>query len=116
MSSLYYKHQLSVNYDNWIKSLNSFDNLLIQLENESRRITDEEDKRQFYRRLQILNANYDAQIDLINNLYEFMANNMVDKDKLSYTREKLEIAKRFIISLGGDAQSINWLKREDFYK
>lgn len=115
MSSLYYKHQLELAYNNWIKSLTALDNLIVILETEAPAITDKEDKKKYLDRIAVFCENYDRQIDIINLLYEYMNVQMVDKDTLTYTKEKLNIARKFITSLGGDANSINWLKPSDFY-
>jgi hypothetical protein len=114
MSSLYYKHQLQLTYNAWRVSLDKTGKLLDKLDAESKQIEDTKAKQVFNARLNVLYENYNMQIDLVNNLYEFMASSMVDKDTLTYTKEKLAIARKFINALGGDANSINWLKHSDF--
>jgi hypothetical protein len=114
MSSLYYKHQLELCYSSWIKSLTAVDNLINQLENELPTIEDKFARKMYLDRINIFIDNYDKQIDMINLLYEYMHNYMVDRETLSYTKEKLNMARKFITSLGGDANSINWLKPTDF--
>lgn len=90
--------------------------LLDKLESEVKQITDPKDKNLFINRMKLIEQNYDKQIDLVNQLYWYLQNQTVDKDTLSYTKEKLDIARQFIASLGGDPNSINWLKKSDFYR
>jgi hypothetical protein len=116
MSSLYYKHQLHETYNSWKLSLNQICSLLDQLDKEVQYIKDPKDKALFQKRINAISVNYDKQIDLVNQLYWFIENQTVDKDTLSYTKEKLDIARQFIASLGGDPSSINWLKKSDFYR
>ena len=116
MSSLYYKHQLQTVYVEWKKSLEAMTDLLDKLDSEAKFISDPKDKAIFNQRIKLIDQNYDKQIDLVNTLYDFLNNHTVDKDTLSYTKEKLDIARKFISSLGGDPNSINWLKKSDFYR
>ena len=116
MSSLYYKHQLQEAYNTWKATVNSSSALLDQLDTESKYITDPKDLALYKKRISILDQNLDKQIDLINLLYQYISEHTVDKDTLSYTKEKLDIARQFIRSLGGDPNSINWLKKSDFYR
>jgi hypothetical protein len=116
MSSLYYKHQLQTTYTEWKKSIDLMTALLDKLESEVKQITDPKDKSLFINRMKLIEQNYDKQIDLVNQLYWYIQNQTVDKDTLSYTKEKLDIARQFIASLGGDPNSINWLKKSDFYR
>lgn len=90
--------------------------LLDKLDSEVKLITDPKDKSLFINRMKLIEQNYDKQIDLVNQLYWYLQNQTVDKDTLSYTKEKLDIARQFIASLGGDPNSINWLKKSDFYR
>jgi hypothetical protein len=116
MSSLYHKHQLQTTYTEWKKSIDLMSALLDKLESEVKQISDPKDKSLFINRMKLIENNYDHQIDLVNQLYWFIQNCMVDRDTLSYTKEKLDIARDFIASLGGDPASINWLKKSDFYR
>lgn len=116
MSSLYYKHQLQEVYNSWKNTVNITSSLLDQLDKELTQITDPKDRLLFQKRIAIIDQNLDKQIDLVNLLYEYINNHTVDKDTLSYTKEKLDIARQFISSLGGDPNSINWLKKSDFYR
>lgn len=116
MSSLYYKHQLQQSFNDWKKTLDLVSALLDKLETEVKHISDPKDKSLFINRMKLIESNFDKQIDLVNQLYWYIQNQTVDKDTLSYTKEKLEIARQFISSLGGDPNSINWLKKSDFYR
>jgi hypothetical protein len=116
MSSLYYKHQLQEAYNSWKATVNASSDLLDNLDKEIKYVEDPKEKALFQRRIKILDDNLDKQIDLINLLYVYISEHTVSKDHLTYTKEKLEIARKFIASLGGDPSSLNWLQKSDFYR
>lgn len=115
MSSLFYNNLVQTALVDWKLKLNSFSILIDQLEKELKTIQDPADRKLFEARLDILADNYNSQIALINELYSYIETCTVSVDRLSYTKQKLDIARKFIRSLGGDPNSLNWLKASDFY-
>lgn len=114
MSALYYKHQLQTLYVEYKQSLVTLQALLNKLDEELITITDKNERFLFMKRMDIISQNYDKQIDLINGLYTYINEHMIEKESYDYQKEKLNIARQFIKSLGGDPNSINWLKKTDF--
>ena len=115
MSSLYIQAEMQMAYAKWKTSINQIDALLDQLETEAKTIPDPEDKKLYYKRYNLILNNFNLQIDMVNIYQQYLSNNTADLSQYQRTKQKLDLAYKFIKSLGGDPYSLNWLKPSDFY-
>lgn len=98
----------------WIDEYQRHNDLLEQLDLEIQKIENPAVREKYQQRFLIMDRFHNKSVELFNACGEQITYG-TSASQYTYLRDKLDIARRFIQSLGGDPNSLNWLKKSDFY-
>jgi ATP-dependent protease ClpP protease subunit len=101
-------------YNEWRNSLMKMDALLNDMESRIEKTENPFIKQQLQRNYEIVETNYNLQIDLINCVYTYVNEHTIPKSIHLSQKELLQKCKLYINALGGDFSNVKWMQKSDF--